>query len=237
MNNLSPEYRIVLNEQLLKYPLFIEFLKREFRRLLVERLMLLNVDLTLVYKFTVTYIPVQWGNYIIPKIKMMENGIIPRNDKLERIAEILKELDPLDPHPVDLEFTLQQIVLFVEKNVKRFQGVQLGEAIEYFGIEEALWFDEYPIATGTVIRAVDYGTLDNPPLNLFNSVFNEMRATILDLFAKFIEQGMPKKEQKVVNTENPENSDQVGELVRVGDSSDSNTSSEASSGEINNADV
>ena len=220
MNNLSPEYRIALNEQLLKYPLFIEYLKQEFRRRLVERLMLLNVDLTLVYKFTVTYIPVQWGNYIIPKIKMMENGIIPRNDKLERIAEILKELDPLDPHPVDLEFTLQQIVLFVENNVKRFQEVQLGEAIEYFGIEEALWFDEYPIATGTVIRAVDYGTLDNPPLNLFNSVFNEMRATLLDMFAQFIELGKQEKELKVVNKDTPENPDQIGELVRMGDSND-----------------
>ena len=27
MNNLSPEYRVVLNENLLKYPLFIDFLK------------------------------------------------------------------------------------------------------------------------------------------------------------------------------------------------------------------
>ena len=201
MNNLSPEYRVVLNENLLQYPLFIDFLKNEFRRMLVERLMLLNVDLSLVYKFTILSIPVQWGNYIIPKIKAMEAGERATDPKLVRIAEILKELDPLDPHPVDLEFTLQQIVLFVERNVKKFQLMTLGKATTYFGIEEALWFDEYPIQTGTVLRAVDYGTLDNPPLNLFNMVFMEMRAQVLDLFAQFIERGEEKKEPMVKNVE------------------------------------
>ena len=41
------------------------------------------------------------------------------------------------------------------------------------------------------MRAVDYGTLDNFPLHLFDFVFNEIRLHLMDLFTLYNNGGVP----------------------------------------------
>ena len=190
MNYFTPAYRVVLNKNLLVYPQFIDFLKNEFHRLIVNRLVQGTVNLEDKYVFTVTSIPLQWGTVAMNKIRSVESLPEDKVDpKIKRIAEILRSLDPLDPQPVDIDFTLGQIVSFVNKNVVHFKELVPGGVIDYFGIPTQLWFDDFPISTGTVLRAVDFGTLDNKPLHLFDAAFAELRVNLLDLFAQFMKIG------------------------------------------------
>ena len=187
MNNLLPTYRVTLNKNLLSDPLFFWFLKQEFHRVLMLTLSQGHIDLTAVYKFTIYSIPVQWGNYIILKIRA--NDARPKNKKdkkLTKISKMLLKLDPLNPKPVKLEFDLNTIINFVINNLKHYQELTSGGVVDYFGIPSQLWFDDYPIQTGTILKAVDYGTLDNPPLHLFDTTFEYIRQNLLDLFAQFV---------------------------------------------------
>ena len=195
---LTPDYRVLLNRNVTFNPLFFEFLKQRFNLLLAQRLVELNLDLSEVYRFTLFAVPAEYNSGIVQQVALMDAGLVEPTDKLKRIGEILHSLDPIDPHPVDIEFVLADIISFVKKNLVHFTEVSVGGVLDYFGINYQTWFDDYPIQTGTVLRAVDFGTLENYPHHLFDGVFVYIREHILDLFAEFNNQVLPKKPEVTV---------------------------------------
>ncbi len=187
MNNLSPYYRIQINNNLLKYPQFFEFLRQEFRKVLINSVIQGNLDLTEEYKFTITYIPNQWGSSVIQQVKLQETVPDDKKDpKWKKISSILVSLDPMNPVPVDVTFTLDEIIKFSVLAAKHYQEIVTGGVVDYFGIEPQLWFNDYPIQTGVVLRAVDFGTLENKPKHLFDETFMDIRSRLMDLFTFYI---------------------------------------------------
>lgn len=199
MMALTPDYRVLINRNLALNPLFFDFLKRQFNLILSEAILQKKLDLSEVYKFTIYSIPAGWGALIIRQVGLMDEGIIPETPKLKKISDILHALDPTAPQPVDIEFTLGEIISFIKSQVRHFQEVTPGGIVHYFGIEYYSWFDDYPIQTGIVLRAVDFGTLDNFPHHLFDDVFNYIRAHLLDLFIVFNKTIQPEESGMVKN--------------------------------------
>ena len=187
MLNLSPYYRIKLNKNILKYPLFFEYLKQLFHKLVYHAVLQGNIDLSTEYKFIVKSIPNQWGKNVAQQLKLMQN--VPEDkipEKWKEIAKMLLDLDPFNPQQVEIKFTLNDILKFTVNNVKHYQEIVTGGVADYFGIETQLWFNDYPIQTGTVLRAVDFGTLEKAPLHLFDSVFMDLRTNLMNNFTFYI---------------------------------------------------
>ena len=202
MESLNPTYRIKVNQNILKYPLFFNFLGSEFHRLVTDAVVQANLDLTEKYSFTITSIPVQWGNYIIPKLRQLESLPEDKIDpKWKKISEILLSLDPMNPQPVDISFSLQEIIYFVVRNVHLYQEISSGGVVNYFGIETQRWFDDYPIQTGTVLKAVDMGTLDNRPAHLFDTAFIKLRGELMELFTFYMNTLRKQENSMVVKTD------------------------------------
>lgn len=203
MNDLLPYYRIKINDNLIKEPRFFEFLKQEFKRVLFDRIKKCNLDLTEKYAFTIMAVPPEWGNSVLSKVRALESISEEKRDpKWVKISEILLSLDPMNPVPVDVEFTLSDIVNYVIHNIKVYQVRVPGGIQTYFGIETGKWFDDYPLQTGIVLKAVDFGTLENKPKNLFNHTFEVLRRSLLDLFALYINQFKESYNSVVVNNVN-----------------------------------
>lgn len=185
----DPHYRVELNKNLLD-PLFMEYLKQTFNRVLMSNVLSLHLDTGTVYKFTISSIP-PGGLDVISRIYIAESKGFELDDKLKEIADILHSLDPFDPKPVEVEFDLGTIISFVKDNVKHFQAAVPGGIIDYFGIDTEIWFNDYPIQTGAVLRAVDFGNLDNPPVHLFDRSFEQIRCNLMDLFAEYFKYVKP----------------------------------------------
>ena len=188
---LNPEYRIYLNKNLCLDPGFFGYLKLQFHTVLYGLVNSRHVDLGSIYKFTVYEIPPQWEAHVLSTILLASVDLAELTPKQQEIAQMLQDLNPLDPKPVDLEFSLMDIVSWVDTHVKHFVELVPGGVNNYFGIDQRAWFNDYPIQTGTVLRAVDIGTLDNFPLHLFDNVFMEMRAHLLDFFVMYNKGEMP----------------------------------------------
>lgn len=186
MNALTPNYRVTINKNMLQYPLFFDFLRNKFRNVLYTWIDAKHLDLMEKYKFTIYTIPVGWGKQVIEKVRAYEMNHDKTDPKLEKIAKVLHDLDPFNPQPVDLEFTLEQICSWVTSSLRHFQETTNGNVYDYFGIAYNCWFDDFPIACGTVVKAVDIGTLDNVPHHLFDNVFADIRFHLMDLFTEYM---------------------------------------------------
>ena len=183
---------------MLKYPLFFEYLKQLFRKLVYHAVLQGNVDLSKEYTFTINSIPNQWGKNVVQQLKQIEN--VPEDkipEKWKEISKILLDLDPFNPKQVEVKFTLNDILKFTVNNVKCYREIVTGGVADYFGIETQLWFNDYPIQTGTVLRAVDFGTLEKKPLHLFDSVFMDLRTNLMNNFTFYINHVL-KQESTVV---------------------------------------
>ena len=189
MSAFQPKYRVRINKNFLAYPLFFDFLRVRFHSLIASAVLKSHLNLEEMYTFTVSEIPVQWGNYVIQKLRVMESVPEDKMDpKWKEISDILLSLNPLDPKPVDVSFKLGDIIIFVVNNVGHYQEITVGGPVDYFGINTDMWFNDYPISAGTVLMAVDFGTLDNYPNHVFDSVFADMRMHIMDMFTEYVNQ-------------------------------------------------
>ena len=202
MNYLTPEYRILLNKNLTFNPQYFEFLKQSFNFVLMQKVMQAHLDLMETYRFVIYCIPVEYHSPVIQQVSLMDQGLLEPTEKLQKISEILHALNPIDAQPVELSFTLQEIISFVKKSLKHFQEVVPGGVVDYFGINYQTWFDDYPIQTGTILKAVDYGTLENYPHHLFDGTFDYLREHLLDLFTEFNQMIVPEKPKEMVNNVN-----------------------------------
>lgn len=212
---LNPEYRVYLNKNLVADPGFIGYLKLQFHTVLYGFINNRHIDLETIYKFTIYEIPPQWEAHVLGTILLAEADLTELTPKQQEISQILLDLNPLDPKPVDLEFPLREIVSWVDTHVKHFIELVPGGVNNYFGLSQQAWFNDYPIQSGTILRAVDMGTLDNFPLHLFDGVFNEMRIHLLDFFVMYNKGEMPETVVPVPSvepddgpdTQSPEGSD------------------------------
>ena len=186
MNALTPNYRVQINQNMLQFPLFFDFLRNKFRNVLYSWIDAKHLDLTEKYRFTVYTVPIGWGKQVIDKVRAYEMNPDLHDPKMDRITEILHDLDPFNPKPVDLEFDLEHICSWVTQSLHHFKEATQGGFKEYFGIEYNWWFDDFPIAAGTVIKAVDIGTLDNQPHHLFDNVFADIRFHLMYLFTEYM---------------------------------------------------
>ena len=78
MESLNPTYRIKINQNIVKYPLFFDFLRSEFHRIVMTLVTQENLDLSEKYNFTILLITHDMSviRYLADRVAIMYLGEI-----------------------------------------------------------------------------------------------------------------------------------------------------------------
>lgn len=57
----------------------------------------------------------------------------------------------------------------------------------YWGLPPEAWFQGYPLLVEDVMRAVDFGTEDNAPLNMYYPIFNNFKSNLKGYYSMFMD--------------------------------------------------
>jgi len=198
--HIVSNYRILLDSDFKFLPEFIVYLQNKFKELVYFKLHLaLNVDVTtVIYHFTLTTLP----NSYAPAVNEIRKGVKNEDSEAQEAEAMLQSLDPMNPQPVELDLTLQEIIDCVCKTICYFE-VPVGRNINrYFGIPDYAWFNLIPLYLYDVMERVDLGGTDAPALHLFDWVFDEIQTSLLDYYLSFFD--LRTKELMIKNTIEPE---------------------------------
>ena len=100
--------------------------------------------------------------------------------------EQLELLSPENPKGFEFTLTLDSIIQMLLSTANLFSFTILGKTTSYFGIPNDLWYPQFPVKFSDVLKAVDFGTEDNPPLNLFYPIFVNFRDNINIYYSSFL---------------------------------------------------
>ena len=186
---LQSPYRIAIKGGITNLPEFsdfIEYLKGKFKELTQFRLNLglsISEPDSVKYTFTVVDVPNTFSP-VVDQIAASVNSDSP-DPKLVEARNLLMQLDPMEPKPVEIEITLAEILSFVYSHVGYFEFTLDGVVHHYFGINDEAWFEFYPILAVDVLNRVDFGNWQSKQLHLFDWVFDELRENFLDYYISY----------------------------------------------------
>lgn len=125
---------------------------------------------------------------------------IPEEMEEEReLINNLRKVSPEDPEGLEIKLQLDEIINVVENTLRLFSITILDQVQYYWGIPPETWFQEYPLLIEDVMRAVDFGTENNAPLNMYYPIFNAFRGNLKGFYSMFM--SARKEEEDADNTE------------------------------------